>query len=108
MGGTDFRRFPYHRRSFNGIMPSAAPADPPFAKRGKLPTFSSWILARKNATKSRIQEQFMDYRRFFEDAIDQLHAEKRYRVFANLERIVGRFPRALWRTADSTREFTVW
>ncbi|TDQ13808.1 hypothetical protein DEV91_1011, partial [Phyllobacterium brassicacearum] len=25
----------------------------------------------------------MDYRRFFEDAIDQLHAEKRYRVFAN-------------------------
>jgi 5-aminolevulinate synthase len=50
----------------------------------------------------------MDYRRFFEDAIDQLHAEKRYRVFANLERIVGRFPRALWRTADSTREITVW
>jgi 5-aminolevulinate synthase len=39
-----------------------------------------------------IQEQSMDYRRFFEDAIDQLHAEKRYRVFANLERIVGKFP----------------
>ncbi|MGH6861389.1 MAG: 5-aminolevulinate synthase, partial [Phyllobacterium sp.] len=50
----------------------------------------------------------MDYRRFFEDAIDQLHAEKRYRVFANLERIVGRFPRALWRTAETTREITVW
>lgn len=28
----------------------------------------------------------------FEEAIDQLHAEKRYRVFADLERIVGRFP----------------
>jgi 5-aminolevulinate synthase len=55
-----------------------------------------------------IQEQFMDYRRFFEDAIDQLHAEKRYRVFANLERIVGKFPRALWRDAGKTREITVW
>ena len=50
----------------------------------------------------------MDYRRFFEDAIDQLHAEKRYRVFANLERIVGKFPRAIWRTAEATREITVW
>jgi len=50
----------------------------------------------------------MDYRRFFEDAIDQLHAEKRYRVFADLERIVGRFPRALWRANGTAREITVW
>jgi len=50
----------------------------------------------------------MDYRRFFEEAIDQLHAEKRYRVFANLERIVGRFPRATWRTNGIAREITVW
>ncbi|MGH6762961.1 MAG: 5-aminolevulinate synthase [Phyllobacterium sp.] len=50
----------------------------------------------------------MDYNRFFEDAIDQLHAEKRYRVFANLERIVGRFPRAIWRADGTAREITVW
>ncbi len=50
----------------------------------------------------------MDYRRFFEEAIDQLHAEKRYRVFANLERIVGRFPRATWRTNGTAREIIVW
>ncbi|MND76001.1 5-aminolevulinate synthase [compost metagenome] len=50
----------------------------------------------------------MDYRRFFEDAIDQLHAEKRYRVFADLERIVGRFPRATWRNNGIAREITVW
>lgn len=50
----------------------------------------------------------MDYRRFFEEAIDQLHAEKRYRVFADLERIVGRFPRALWRNNGMSREITVW
>ncbi|MBN9078721.1 MAG: 5-aminolevulinate synthase, partial [Rhizobiales bacterium] len=50
----------------------------------------------------------MDYQRFFEEAIDQLHAEKRYRVFANLERIVGRFPRAIWRDGSEAREITVW
>jgi 5-aminolevulinate synthase len=50
----------------------------------------------------------MDYQRFFEEAIDQLHAEKRYRVFADLERIVGRFPRAIWRNGGQAREITVW
>ncbi|MDX8486059.1 5-aminolevulinate synthase, partial [Mesorhizobium sp. VK2B] len=37
----------------------------------------------------RHKESTMNYQRFFEDAIDQLHAERRYRVFADLERIVG-------------------
>src|SRR5690606_16240552 len=50
----------------------------------------------------------MNYRRFFSEAIDQLHAERRYRVFANLERIVGSFPRALWRGPFGPREITVW
>ena len=50
----------------------------------------------------------MDYRSFFQEAIDQLHAEKRYRVFANLERIVGRFPRAIWRHDGTASEITVW
>ncbi|MBW8637656.1 5-aminolevulinate synthase [Hoeflea sp. WL0058] len=50
----------------------------------------------------------MDYRGIFQNAVDQLHAEKRYRVFANLERIAGRFPRALHRSGDTMREVTVW
>ncbi len=50
----------------------------------------------------------MNYQSIFEDAIDQLKAEKRYRVFADLERIVGRFPRALWRKEDQAREIVVW
>ena len=50
----------------------------------------------------------MNYQRFFEDAIDQLHAERRYRVFADLERIVGRFPRAVWRANGRAQEITVW
>lgn len=50
----------------------------------------------------------MNYRRFFEEAIDQLHAERRYRIFADLERIAGRFPTAIWRAEGRTQEITVW
>jgi 5-aminolevulinate synthase len=51
----------------------------------------------------------MDYRGIFEDAVDTLRAEKRYRVFADLERIAGRFPTAVFRdAADNAREITIW
>jgi 5-aminolevulinate synthase len=50
----------------------------------------------------------MDYQSIFADAIAALHAEKRYRVFADLERIAGRFPRAIWHSAGGPREITVW
>ena len=39
----------------------------------------------------------MDYEAFFRGQLDDLRAEGNYRVFANLERHVGAFPRAiLW------------
>lgn len=51
----------------------------------------------------------MDYRGIFEDAVDALRREKRYRVFADLERIAGRFPRAVYRDdSNNAREITVW
>jgi 5-aminolevulinate synthase len=51
----------------------------------------------------------MDYRGIFEDAVDTLRTEKRYRIFADLERIAGRFPRAIYRdSADNAREITIW
>ena len=34
----------------------------------------------------------MKYDAFFADALSRLHDERRYRVFADLERIAGRFP----------------
>ncbi|MBP0617345.1 5-aminolevulinate synthase [Jiella mangrovi] len=50
----------------------------------------------------------MDYQRHFDSAIEALHAERRYRVFADLERIAGRFPKAIWRHEGDAREITVW
>ncbi len=49
------------------------------------------------------------YESFFENRLTELHREGRYRVFADLERQVGRFPRALYRDADgNAREVTIW
>jgi 5-aminolevulinate synthase len=51
----------------------------------------------------------MDYQRFFHAALDGLKAERRYRVFADLERLAGRFPAALWHGApEGAREIVVW
>lgn len=50
----------------------------------------------------------IDYQRHFASAIEALHAERRYRVFADLERIAGRFPKAIWRHDGEAREITVW
>ena len=50
----------------------------------------------------------MDYQSIFADAIAAVHAEKRYRVFADLERIAGRFPHAVWHSDKGAREIVVW
>ncbi|PTW62083.1 5-aminolevulinate synthase [Breoghania corrubedonensis] len=51
----------------------------------------------------------MDYQAIFETAVDALRDEKRYRVFADLERIAGKFPHAIWRAENGLeREITVW
>jgi 5-aminolevulinate synthase len=49
-----------------------------------------------------------DYPGRFEAAIAALKDERRYRVFADLEREVGRFPRALWRSPSGPREVVIW
>jgi 5-aminolevulinate synthase len=58
----------------------------------------------------------MDYQRFFEERVGALKEEGRYRVFADLERQAGRFPRAYWHVGgasggdgrDAIREIIVW
>lgn len=51
----------------------------------------------------------MDFEAFFAGKLDGLHEEGRYRVFADLERRRGDFPRAVRHAADGrTGEVTVW
>jgi 5-aminolevulinate synthase len=50
----------------------------------------------------------MDYSKFFSDALNRLHDERRYRVFADLERIAGRFPHAIWHTPQGPRNVVIW
>ena len=50
----------------------------------------------------------MDYKGFFASALDRLRDERRYRVFADLERIAGRFPYALWHSPQGQREVVIW
>ncbi|MGJ4857259.1 5-aminolevulinate synthase [Labrys sp. KB_33_2] len=50
----------------------------------------------------------MNYTAIFETAVDALRREKRYRVFADIERIAGRFPHALWHAPEGSREIVVW
>ena len=50
----------------------------------------------------------MTYDRFFSAALARLQEERRYRVFADLERIAGRFPHATWRSPDGPRPVVIW
>jgi 5-aminolevulinate synthase len=50
----------------------------------------------------------MEYRGFFEQAIDQLKSERRYRVFADLERDAYCYPRAKWHRGGSAGDVTIW
>src|SRR5207248_278894 len=50
----------------------------------------------------------MDYDVFFADALTRLRGERRYRVFADLERLAGRFPRAIWHSPAGPRDVVVW
>ena len=50
----------------------------------------------------------MNYDTFFADALGRLHDERRYRVFAELERVAGRFPHAIWHAPQGPREIVIW
>ena len=50
----------------------------------------------------------MDYKGFFASALNELRDERRYRVFADLERIAGRFPHAVWHSPEGPRDVVIW
>ena len=53
-------------------------------------------------------EPSMNYDAYFADALSRLRDERRYRVFADLERLAGRFPRAIWHSPQGPRDVIVW
>jgi len=50
----------------------------------------------------------MDYQAHFAQALAKLQDERRYRVFADLERHAGRFPRATWHSPHGARDVVIW
>ncbi|MGH6789186.1 MAG: 5-aminolevulinate synthase, partial [Pseudolabrys sp.] len=50
----------------------------------------------------------MDYNVFFTQALSRLRDERRYRVFADLERIAGRFPHATWHSPEGAKPVVIW
>ena len=50
----------------------------------------------------------MNFEAFFQKELADLHQEGRYRVFADLERQAGHFPRATHHSGEVTSEITVW
>jgi len=50
----------------------------------------------------------MDYDRIFSDALEAVKDEGRYRVFMDIERQKGAFPKATWNSPAGPRDITVW
>ncbi len=51
----------------------------------------------------------IDYNKHYQTCVEAVKSEGRYRVFANLERKAGDFPRAIYRPKDGeARDVTIW
>ena len=50
----------------------------------------------------------MDYNQIFSDALKAVKEEGRYRVFTDIVRQRGNFPKAVWHTDGGIRDITVW
>jgi 5-aminolevulinate synthase len=72
---------------------------------------NEWFLT-KRVTRSfetvAAREAVMNYDGYFLRAIARLRDERRYRVFADLERIAGRYPHAIWHSPAWPRSVVIW
>lgn len=70
------------------------------APRGDARRFCDLVRSRRTGA--------VNYQAMFADALGRLRDERRYRVFADIERLAGRFPEALWHSPNGTRAITLW
>ena len=49
-----------------------------------------------------------DYDALFNASLNQLREEQRYRVFADIERIAGGYPNAIWHSTTGPRNIVLW
>ncbi len=75
----------------------------------------TWTIAgvrRKERETIAISERtniLFDYKAAFENSVEQVRSEGRYRVFADLKRVQGRFPQAVRRREDgSEQDVVIW
>jgi 5-aminolevulinate synthase len=50
----------------------------------------------------------VDYQAAFQSAVEKVKSEGRYRVFADLKRVRGQFPKAIWTGPEGEQDVTVW
>src|SRR5271165_3846573 len=62
----------------------------------------------RNRSPAPVLERSMDYEAFFRGQLEHLRGEGRYRVFADLERQAGQFPRAVHHSRGGPAPVTVW
>jgi 5-aminolevulinate synthase len=97
-------REPDHAASTGGAIPMAMRDTRPQPQRA-----SQTLLGNRNALRRPpAVSPFLDYEDFFRGRLDGLKSEGRYRVFANLERHRGAFPKATHRKDGAERTVTVW
>src|SRR5690606_5228257 len=63
-------------------------------------------LGRKSCMSERSAALF-DYKSAFQNSVDQVRSEGRYRVFADLKRVRGQLPKAVRRLADGSEQVVV-
>lgn len=52
--------------------------------------------------------QQIDYQDFFQESLSYIKTEGRYRVFADIQRITGKFPKAIMKIGNIQKEVTLW
>src|SRR5258705_106000 len=86
-------------------------APPPLIHRNFQSVYAGYGLDNRTRTllkSSGFGAKCMNYDAIFASALDTLRDERRYRVFADLERIAGRFPHAHWHSPQGKRNVVIW